>query len=317
MNFITLQSQDVEKHLDYLGCIEAMKGAMGELSECENDQPLRQIFNVDENSLFAVMPGIAESKIGLGSKIVTAYKDEKTGKSFHKGIVSLFNKSTGDLDCVADAHTITKIRTACASALATQYLSRIHSKVLSVFGTGTQAEAHIIAISLVRPIERVLVCGRDFERTKQFVNKLMKETGLNIIAIADAEEAASEADIICTVTSSDEPVVFRPWIKEGTHLNIVGSSYNGPVEIDESLVVDSVFFVDYKRSALVAAAEFIKAKKRGLINDDHIKGEIGEIINGKITGRTNNKEITVYKSLGHIFQDLAAVRYIFNKIKNT
>lgn len=313
MNFKTFQEKQVEELLDYKGCIAQIEQAMAELSLNTQQEPLRQIYKVDTNNVFAIMPSISSEKLGIGTKIVTAYKDPETGKSFHRGVVTLFNKNSGELECVADAHSVTKIRTACASALATKYLARKNVKKLAIFGTGTQAESHIWALTLVRDFDCIHVHGRDSWKTQGFVSRLKHQTGLNIIANADIESTAKDADVICTLTSSSVPFLKREWVSPGTHLNIVGSSYFGPYEVDLALVRDSAVYVDYLPSAEVAATEYILAKQEKLIRDDHIKGEIGSVVLGHVEGRTSENEITMYKSLGHIYQDLGALKYLLSK----
>ena len=131
------------------------------------------------------------------------------------------------------------------------------------------------------------------------------ELGQEIAAVSDGREAAARADVICTVTSSAEPVLFAEWVKPGTHINLVGSSYLGPVEVDPALVVASRFFADSREGCLRQGAEFVKASEAGLIGGDHLVAEIGEVLAGMVPGRRSQEELTVYKSLGHIVQDLA------------
>ncbi|MBL4802370.1 MAG: ornithine cyclodeaminase family protein [Emcibacter sp.] len=313
MSAFSVYHQDqVRALLDYPGCIEAMRRTMADFSREGCDQPLRTIIPVgSDEKLFALMPGIASSEVGFGAKIISVFEDAETpGRSSHEGVVSLFDSENGALLSIADAHEVTKIRTACASAVATDVLSRPDSRVLTVFGTGTQAESHIKALSLVRPFERVLVWGRSRKTGEAFVSRMCEETGLPVYFTADPAEAAGQADVICTVTNSATPVLFHAWVKPGTHINAVGSSFDGPVEVDNALVVESRYIVDSRRSALVAASEFLAARKAGLIDESHIVAEIGEVILNKKTGRENPNQITFYKSLGHIVQDLAAVAYI-------
>lgn len=129
-------------------------------------------------------------------------------------------------------------------------------------------------------------------------------------AVTDARTAAEGADIICTVTSASTPILLGAWVRPGTHVNAVGSSYPGPAEIANDLVVKSRYVADSRRSALAAAAEFLVAKQAGLVDDAHIVAEIGEVLLGRVAGRTSAEEVTLYKSLGHIVQDLAAAAYV-------
>ena len=221
----------------------------------------------------------------------------------------LFDRDSGGVACIADAGEVTEIRTAAASAVATEALARPDARTLAIFGCGAQAASHIRALTRVRRFERVLIWGRSVERARHFAGRMGQEVGIAIEAVADGREAAA-ADVICTVTSARAPVLLGDWVRPGTHVNVVGSSHAGPVEIDHALVLASRYIVDSRRSALAAAAEFLLAKEAGLIDDGHIAAEIGEVLLGRIAGRRSPEEITVYKSLGHIVQDLAAVSYL-------
>jgi ornithine cyclodeaminase len=131
-----------------------------------------------------------------------------------------------------------------------------------------------------------------------------------IVPVSSAREAAERADVICTVTSSSMPVVLSEWVKPGTHINLVGSSYLGPVEIDSALVARGRYIADYRPGVLAQAAELAVAREAGLVDDAHVVGEIGEVLAGRIAGRESSDQITIYKSLGHVVQDLAAAAYL-------
>jgi len=217
---------------------------------------------------------------------------------------------SGEPLAIADAEDITAIRTAAASAVATHALARPDASRLALFGCGHEADTHVRAIACVRPLEEVLVWGRSVDKAKAFAARIRQETGLNIRAVAEGREAAQGADIICTVTSSATPVLLGEWVRPGTHVNAVGSSFAGPVEVDSALVTASRYVADSRRSVLAAGSEFLAAKQAGLIGDDHIVAEIGEVLLGRVPGRTSPEEITFYKSLGHVVQDLAATSYV-------
>jgi ornithine cyclodeaminase/alanine dehydrogenase-like protein (mu-crystallin family) len=129
-----------------------------------------------------------------------------------------------------------------------------------------------------------------------------------VVASPDARTAVAEADIVCTVSGAAEPILMGAWVRPGTHLNLVGSSRAGPTEVDNDLVVRSRFVADSREGVLAQGAEFLNAKAAGLIGDDHIVAEIGEVLAGRIEGRQSPDQITAYKSLGHIVQDLASVQ---------
>jgi ornithine cyclodeaminase len=164
----------------------------------------------------------------------------------------------------------------------------------------------------VRPLEQVTVWGRSPDRAAAFASRMEAEVRIPVRPAGSAREAVGEADIVCTVTAAPEPVLLGAWIRPGTHVNLVGSSYLGPVEVDDALVVRSRFIADSREGCLRQGAEFAKAREAGLIGEDHLVAEIGEVLSGAVAGRRNNEEITVYKSLGHIVQDLATAWALYS-----
>lgn len=312
--FHPLQGEEVAVLLDYAGCTRAVREAMLQFSTSGIAQPLREIYGVGDENVFALMPGIFDPPIGFGAKVISVYHDPEQKKSIHSGVVVLFDRATGKISHVADAHEVTKIRTACASAVATDCLARPDATVLTIIGAGTQAESHIRAVSRVRDFRDILVAGRDHRRTEEFVDRMRAETGLPIARADSARVAAMEADVICTVTTSRTPVLFDDWVGPGTHVNLVGSSHDGPVEIDSALVKRGLFVVDSRDSALDAAAELRRAMAEGIVDERHVHAEIGEILAGTRRGRTATDTVTLYKSLGHICQDLAAVSYLRERL---
>jgi ornithine cyclodeaminase/alanine dehydrogenase-like protein (mu-crystallin family) len=129
-------------------------------------------------------------------------------------------------------------------------------------------------------------------------------------------EAVAGADIICTVTAATEPILKGEWVRPGTHLNLVGSGYAGPAEVDNDLVVRSRFIVDSREGVLQQGAEFLRAKEAGLVGDEHIVAEIGQVLAGEVEGRRSAEEITVYKSIGHVVQDLASAWALYSQAES-
>ena len=311
MTIAFFDAAEVERLLDYPGCIEAMRRAMIALSSGERPQPLRQIFPVGEDGKFGTMPGELAALSTFGAKLVSVFNDpEKPGRTRHQGVVIAYDGETGAVSCIADAEPITKIRTACATAAATDALARADAEVLAIFGTGLQAEAHLRALPLVRPFREILLWGQSDERTHTLADEMSQVLGLEITPVASAEQAARRADVICTVTSSDEPVLLGEWVKPGTHVNLVGSSYLGPVEVDSALVAKARYVADYRPGVLAQGAELAAARDAGLVDDSHVVAEIGEVFAGRAPGREDDSQITIYKSLGHVAQDLASAAYL-------
>ena len=310
-DFAVYGADDVARLLDYDGCITAVRAAMAGLTADGGEQPLRSILKLAPDKVWGLMPGALPPPDVFGTKIVTAFADPRQpGRSRHQGVVVVFDRDTGAVQCIAEAGAITKVRTAAASAVATDALARRDAKRLAILGYGAEAETHLRALARVRRLEDVTVWGRSFDSATRFATRMATETGLAVRPVAEARVAVQDADIICTVTSAATPILLGAWVRPGTHVNAVGSSYPGPVEIDSDLVVRSRYIADSRRSALAAAAEFLVAKQAGLVDDTHIVGEIGEVLLGRVAGRTATSEITLYKSLGHIVQDLAATAYV-------
>ena len=141
---------------------------------------------------------------------------------------------------------------------------------------------------------------------------MQAELNIPVSACGNVEETVQGTDIICTVSAASEPILKGAWVSPGTHLNVVGSSVAGPAEIDHDLVVRSRYIADYREGILNQGAEFLRAKEAGLIGDDHIVAEIGQVLSGEIEGRRSPDEITIYKSIGHVVQDLAAAWSLYS-----
>jgi ornithine cyclodeaminase len=311
MTIAFYDAAEVEALLDYPGCIAAVRSAMIALSSGERPQPLRQIFPVGEGEMWGIMPGDLSALSTFGAKLVSVFRDpQRPGRTRHQGVVVAFDGATGAVSCIADAEPVTKIRTACATAVATDALARTDAEVLAIFGSGVQAEAHLRALPLVRKFREILLWGRTPEKARKLAEQMTGTIGQAVTPVAGAEEAARRADVICTVTSSREPVILGDWVKPGTHLNLVGSSMLGPVEVDTALVAKARYIADYRLGAIGQGAELAVARDAGAVDDSHVVAEIGEVLAGRIAGRENDEQVTIYKSLGHVAQDLAAADYL-------
>ena len=302
---------EVEALLDYPGCIEAMRKAMTALSSGERPQPLRQIWPVGDGEVWGIMPGELSALSTFGAKLISVFHEpDGSGRTRHQGVVVAYDGETGAVRAIADAEPITKIRTACATAAATDALARKDAEVLAIFGTGLQAESHLHAMPLVRPFREILLWGQSPERTRELAERMGREIGREIMPVADGREAAERADVICTVTSSPTPILLNEWVKDGTHINLVGSSVLGPIEVDPPLVARARYVADYRPGVIAQGAELAAARDAGLVDDSHVIAEIGEVFAGRVKARENDEQVTIYKSLGHVAQDLAAVAYL-------
>jgi ornithine cyclodeaminase len=308
-----IERDEVARRLSYEVCIPIVREAMIAFSKGETRQHLRSIIPLAEGRAFGIMPGAMGEAAPFGAKLISVYPGNfAKGRQSHQGLVIMFEPETGEPVCVVHAGEITAIRTAAASAVATDALARADARRLLILGYGEQAQTHARAIPKVRDISAITVWGRSPERARAFADKMSTELGLPVAMAAEVEAAAAEADIVCTVSGAREPILKGAWVRPGTHLNLVGSSVAGPVEVDNDLVVRSRFIADSREGVLRQGAEFLKAKEAGLIGDDHIAGEIGQVLAGDVPGRRSADEITVYKSLGHVVQDLASAWALYS-----
>lgn len=302
-----IDRDEVAHRLTYERCIPIVREAMIALSRGETKQLLRSYIPLSDGRIFGVMPGALGAHAPFGAKLISVFRENAAkGKQSHQGLVLLFDPESGAPVCIVHGGEVTAIRTAAASAVATDSLAVPNAHRLAILGTGEQALTHLRAIAKVRNLTSAVVWGRSLESAKAFLAQYEPEFSFPVSAVATAEEAAANADIICTVTGASEPILKGVWVRPGTHVNLVGSSYPGPTEVDNDLVVRSRFIVDSREGILRQGAEFLHAKEAGLIGDDHIIAEIGEVLAGKVEGRRSPDEITVYKSIGHIVQDLAS-----------
>lgn len=297
-------AEEVARRLTYEACIPLMREAMIALSQGRTKQLLRGIIQLGQGNMFGVMPGGLDDG-PFGAKLVSIFPGNvAAGGLSHQGVVLLFDPDTGAPAAVIDAGTLTAIRTASASAAATDALARPDATRLAVLGTGEQAHRHIEAIRLVRPIARVTIWGRDPAKAAALAESLGAATAPTVA------QAVAEADIVCTTTGAAAPILFARDVPEGAHLNLVGSSRAGPAEVDNALVARVRLIADHREGVLAQGAEFLNAKAAGLIGDAHVVGEIGQVFADTLPGRQSPEQITAYKSLGSIVQDLAAAAFL-------
>ena len=312
MRFI--DREEVARRLTYDICIPLVRDAMIAFSAGETKQLLRSIIPLAGGHLFGIMPGALGAEAPFGAKLISIFPENAAqGRQSHQGLIVLFEPDAGMPVCVVHAGEVTAIRTAAASAVATDALARKDAKHLAILGTGEQAATHARAIGKVRALESITVWGRSQERAHVFAEKMRAELGIPINAAPTVQQAAAQADIICTVTAATEPILKSEWVQPGQHINAVGSSHAGPSEIDNALVARARYFADSREGVLQQGAEFLRAKRAGLIDDHHILAEIGQVLAGTAEGRRASEEITIYKSLGHIVQDLASAWWLYSQ----
>ena len=317
-----VDADEVAARLSWPIVIPLMRRAMADLSAGRTRQLLREILPLRGDDLFGVMPGSLGDGRPFGAKLISVLpRNFAAGGPSHQGVILLFDPESGAPVCVVDAGEVTALRTAAASAMATDVLARADASRLALLGYGRQAEEHLHAIAHVRTLSSVVVWGRHAGRAAAFASRMASEPaisrrGLRIHVAADARSAAAGADIVCTLTPATEPILKGAWIAPGAHVNLVGAGHAGQAEADGALVARARFFADSRPGVLTQGGEFRRALAEGLVDEGHIAGEIGEVLLGSVAGRRSGEEVTAYKSLGHIAQDLSCAEFLYSMAKS-
>ncbi|GHE29280.1 ornithine cyclodeaminase family protein [Streptomyces capitiformicae] len=273
-------------------------------------QPVRTVLASGRDaSLFAAMPChvAGETDSGYGFKAVLhAPGNAARGLPTHVGAVLVFDPETGQPLAMMDGAAVTALRTAAASAVATDALARPDAGVLALIGAGAQARSHLIAMNEVRPLSRVRLWNRGSSRAEEFLTWARPRVGVDIELVDTPADALRGADLVCTTVDTAEPVVRAADLAEGVHINAVGSSVPGKRELDSAAVASCSVFVDSRAGALRESSELAAPVEEGLVPADRDLPEIGEVLLGKHPGRTDPAERTLYKSLGMAAQDVAS-----------
>jgi ornithine cyclodeaminase len=312
MGVLVVGQAEVRRRLPMGECMELMAQVLGSLARGQTLLPLRQVLLLPGGQgAFASMPAWIADPPAVGLKVLTVFPgNHGTELDSHQGAVLLFETERGRLVSIQDASSITAIRTAAVSGVATRALAREDARRLALLGTGVQAETHLEAMIEARPVTQVRVWSRDPRHVERFVARAAERHDLPVLGALDAREAVHDADIVCTATAAREPVLRGEWLRDGCHVNAVGASLRTARELDTAAVVRSRLFVDRRESALNEAGDFLIPREEGAVTDAHIAGEIGEVLVGAVPGRRSPNEITLFKSLGLAVEDVASAHRI-------
>jgi ornithine cyclodeaminase/alanine dehydrogenase-like protein (mu-crystallin family) len=292
-----------------LTAIELMREAFRLLSAGKVRVPLRTSIETDDKSGMALfMPSYVPEWKLFGLKVVSVFGENKPPMPVIHGQMLVMDATNGRVVAMLDAPAVTALRTGAASGLATDLLAKKDAGILAIFGTGKQAWTQIAGVCAVRKIKKVLIKGRSAANEAAF-SRRVHET-FNVATTSLGEQAnLKEADIICTATTSLEPLFKLSDLKPGIHINAIGSYKPTMRELGEDVIAISRLVVDQRRASLHEAGELVIPIKTGQLTEEAIHGELGEIVAGK-PGRTYPEEITVFKSVGNAIQDLAIARHL-------
>jgi len=306
---IHLDQKFIDQHTNYMSLIEALKNAFAE-QEIEVPQRHHHHFGEEDTSTLLVMPAWQNNK-NLGVKIVTVNPDNsKLSLPSIQGVYLYMDAQTGVVKATMDGQALTVKRTAAASALASQFLSKENSSSMLMIGTGALSPELIKAHASIRPIKKVFVWGRNFEKAKS-VCALLSEMSFEIYPIKTIKEKISEVDIISAATLATEPLILSHELGENQHIDLVGSFKPNMREADDAVMKNSLIFVDTKE-ALHESGDLSQAIDKGVIKESDIKNDLFGLCKNNRNIRESNTGQTVFKSVGFALEDLVAANYYFD-----
>lgn len=312
---LLLTREDVQALFTVEEAIQAMEGAFRQHALGKVTMPLRTAIAVPEHrGLDLIMPAyVAGEGGGLGLKVVSVYPDNPAQHRLPTilATVLLQDPRTGALLAIMDGTYLTAMRTGAAGGVAARYLARPEARRAGLFGAGVQARTQLLALCHVRPIEEAWVYDPIAESASRFAAEMGERLGIPIRVARDPREAVEGMDVVVTATTSRTPVFDGAWVAPGTHVTGVGSHTPDSRELDGTLIRRARVVVDERRAALSEAGDVILPLKEGLIGEDHIAAELGEVVAGLRPGRETPEQVTVFKSVGLAFQDIAAATRVY------
>ena len=292
-DIVVLDEQAVRARLHYQDLIPAIAQALAALSSGRVVQPVRTVLPVaPHHGFFAVMPAYADGG-ALGAKLVTFYP-QNVGIHTHHAVIVMFKAETGEPLAVMDGRLITEMRTAAASAVATQRLARADASVLAILGSGVQAGSHLAALRHVRSFKEVRVWSP--RNAPGFAERH------RVKATATAADAVRGADVVVVAVNATTPVLQGRWLAPGTHVNAIGATRPDWRELDDDLVTTARVFVDSREAALRESGDVIAARSEVT--------EIGAVVAGTSPGRRSAEELTLFKSVGVAVEDVTAAALV-------
>lgn len=313
---LTLTRQDVISVLNMKDCINVMEKAFAEMANGTAILPMR-ITMSPPGGLAGYMPAYLREMNALACKVVSTYKDNPQKYSLPTviGKVLLQDARTGDVTCIMDGGYLTAMRTGAGSGVATKFLAREdEGQIVGIFGAGIQGETQLWAVCTVRKISKALIYDVNADQSAKYAINMSKKLSIPVEVVKKPEQILS-AEIICTATTSTIPLFNGLGIKNGTHINGIGSHMPNIRELDTNTIKRSLFIADSRAACLSEAGDIIIPINEGTVTADHIYSELGEIVIGKKLGRTSYDQITLFKSNGLAIQDAAAAKLVFDKAR--
>ncbi|MBS3774416.1 MAG: hypothetical protein V5A59_08075 [Bacteroidales bacterium] len=307
-------SKEIYSLISMETAISLMEKAFISLSAEKSEVPQRYVTEFKERDLKLLLkPSFSEDIDCCGVKILTQKeKAPSLNLPTIMGVMHLIDAQTGEFLAIMDGTSITALRTGAASGIATKYLSREDSQVLAIFGCGAQGRTQLEAVCAVRDIQKAYVYDIRPKTAENFIKDMQSKVEADI-QFTDDLTFLSKADIICTATGAESPLFQLDQIKEGVHINAIGSFQPHMQEIDPQIIKASRLFVEQKSASMVESGDLIIPVNNKIITEDHLIGEIGEVFIGNKVGRDSEEDITLFKSVGIAVQDLMVAEAVYHK----
>jgi alanine dehydrogenase len=317
--FRLLTEEHVKSLLPMADLIAAMESAVARFSAREVVQPVRTVLAVGPTqAFFGLMPAYIAQPPSLGAKLVTVFNaNHAKGLPSHLATMLLLDPETGSLLALMDGRYITEARTAAVSAVSARHMARPEAACLAIIGTGVQARSHLEAYADVRALQEVRVWSPNVRSRERFVDDMSGHVSARLHASDTAEAAVRGADLIVLATSAGSPVIEDRWVAPGAHVVSVGACRPDQREMAPELVARARLFVDSRAAALVESGDVVMGIKEQRFGEEHIAGELGDVVLGRVQGRTTDNAITVFKSLGMAVEDVVTADLVFRRAVET
>lgn len=310
MNLLILNSTEIKQLINLDELRVEMGKALLSVSLQETQSSLRNVTSLNLGNALGVMPAINEFLGIVGYKAVTVYpQNTKRDLNPHQGAMTLLDYETGQIKCIMDGSMVTALRTAAVSAMATDLLARKNASTLAIVGSGRQGLEHFYAISRIRNLKKFLIFNRTKESADALTFALGKDSEIDFEVVSTPIEAVHDADIVVTCTSSKYPLLTTADLKEGAHVNAIGSCRPGYREIEVIKHSNLKIFIDQFEACGKEADEILTLGN----NLKLFASEIGQVLLEVKQGRQFENDITFFKSVGIAAEDLFAAEYIYQK----
>lgn len=313
MRILTLTNEQVASLANMRDSVEEMKKAFLVEAEGLVEAPPRARFRMSDVRNILWMPSLVRGRDTMSLKLVTVYPDLGPNVVSTRAIVFLVDGKNGDVKCLMGGTSLTGIRTGAVSGLSCRYLARRDARKLAMIGAGGQGFYQISGVASQLQLSEVAVFDIDRARQRTLMERVEKELHLKATASDTVKGAVSDADVVVTATTAKSPVLDGAGVRPGTHVVAIGAYTTETRELGSDLIAKASVYVDSMEAAMEEAGDVVIPIKEGRITKDAIRGEMADLVSGKVTGRRSDSEVTVFKAVGLAFEDNAIGWMIYDR----